>query len=111
MTTMKRPASGPTANGVSAFTRRLLQRVLVAFIVMANDTRTIELVRFNPDSIAPCEVQQKRNASRQTLWRAENDGEFCNRAYARYLERLSSLGFDCGLTPPPSLDRASAGFE
>jgi|GEM_PF-4368008 len=79
--------------------------------VKADDTRSIELVRLQANTLAPCEVQQRRNNIRETLWRAENDGEFCSKAYVRYLERLSSLGFDCGLARPPSLDRASAGFE
>jgi len=115
MTTNRKTAYGLTDAGATGFTKRILPAVLAAFICMTGATTVVA----NTESEAATGVEQTGLSAVTRICVMANDTrtielvrcEFCNTAYARYLERLSSLGFDCGLTPPPSLDRASAGFE
>lgn len=93
--------------GIDANGDAMISRICV----LGNDTRSIELVRESQAKPAPCQVLQRRSATRETLWRAENDGKYCARAFSNYLTRLTSLGFDCGVEIPTSLDRAAAGFD
>lgn len=110
-TTQKTDASIGGGEGISDGSVSAARVAVSRICVLGGDTRSIELVRKSAASPAPCEVQQRRPKGRETLWRAENDGHYCVQAFGNYLSRLTSLGFDCGLEIPNSLDRAAAGFD
>ncbi len=59
--------------------------------------KAVEIVRAKMNSAAPCQVnyQKSSTASKQTLWSAQSDKNYCKRKAERFIKKLEESGFEC----------------
>ena len=62
-------------------------------------TRTVEVVYAEPGQPAPCEVvynKPSEGGERASLWRAQNEGGYCEARANEFVQKLGTMGWSCG---------------
>ena len=61
--------------------------------------RSVEVVYSGSDQTLPCEViydKTQEGAGIHSLWRASNEAGYCEAQAAAFVDKLSTMGWDCG---------------
>lgn len=68
--------------------------------------RSITVVYLEPGQAVPCEVQYTKDGESQTLWRAQNEGGYCEAQARAFADKQSGWGWHCELTSntPPDAE-------
>jgi len=83
----------------------------------ADLTREVLIVYPEEAALLPCQVYYAKpdeNVLPRVLWRAEHTAGYCERTAARFVEKLTSLGWQCGGSDPQIPDAAfgeGEGFD
>lgn len=65
---------------------------------MGSLTRTVEVMYAEPGEPAPCEVvyhKPSEGGERASLWRAQNEGGYCEARAAEFVQQLTAMGWSC----------------
>ncbi|MBB3166884.1 hypothetical protein [Simiduia aestuariiviva] len=57
--------------------------------------RSITVVYHEPGQAVPCEVQYTKQGESQTLWRADNEGGYCEAQASAFAEKQAGWGWEC----------------
>ena len=59
--------------------------------------RLIDVVYAEADATVPCEVQYNKEGLVETLWRAQNEANYCEAKAASFIKKLEGWGWGCSV--------------
>lgn len=62
---------------------------------LEDSQRLIQIIYLVPDQEVPCEVHYHKDGEQELLWRADNQGGFCERKAENFAEQHQEWGFAC----------------